>query len=97
VALALYSVSLNESVPTNTNFFCHSSSFVLINIQVITGLKFFSVTEYSTFSIPCDKAVVSNVSILSCGTSGNATYSFADIQFTSKLSFPDLIDNLFVC
>jgi len=96
VQFVLYSVSLNESVPTNTNFFCQFSSFDFINIPVSTGLKFFSVTEYSTFSIPSDKDCVSSVILLSCGTSGNATYSLADIQFISKLSFHDFMLIMFV-
>gem|GEM_PF-1420744 len=52
--LVLYSVSLNESVPTKTSFLLQFSSFDFIRTQVSTGLKFFSVTEYSTFSIPSE-------------------------------------------
>jgi hypothetical protein len=97
VEFVLNSVSLNESVQTKTNFLFHSSSFDFIKIHVKTGLKFFSVTEYSTFSIPFDKPCVSNVSLLSCGTSGKATYSLADIPGISKLSFHDLIVMIWLC
>ncbi|MBO4516028.1 hypothetical protein J5751_00980 [bacterium] len=91
VEFVLNSVNLNESVQTKTNFLFQSSSFDFISIQVKTGLKFFSVTEYSTFSIPFDNHCVSKVILLSCGTSGKATYSLADIPGISKLSFHDLI------
>ena len=95
--LVLYSVSLNESVPTKTSFLCQSSSFDFIRTQVSTGLKFFSVTEYSTFAMPSESDWVSNVIVFSCGTSGKATYSFADIPFISKLSFLVLMIIVFVC
>ncbi|MEI8253719.1 MAG: hypothetical protein WCG25_08510 [bacterium] len=47
----LYSESLNESVHTNINFLLLSSILDFNNIHVKTGLKFLSVTAYSTFSI----------------------------------------------
>jgi hypothetical protein len=49
----LHSANLKESVPTNSNLDQSSSFFDLIKTQVRTGLKFFSVTAYSTFSIHC--------------------------------------------
>lgn len=84
---ALNSDNLNESVPTKIKL----SAFALSNTHVNTGLKFFSVTAYSTLDTPSLNNCVSTESVFSFGTSGNATYSLAAIPLISNVSFADFI------
>ena len=88
---SLYSAILNESVHTNTIFLESHSTFVFRSTHVKTGEKLFSTIVYSTIFTQAINVWVSKLTLVVLISSGNATYSPADIQLIVKSSSADVI------